>query len=89
MASPAPHLTFRDVLKLPDIRRLWMAQLVSIFGDFLAVFAVFSIVTFDLHGTPFQVAMILVAYFTPIAVIVFWWCCRASTVPARTAPAGT
>ncbi len=52
-----------------SIRRLWIAQLVSIFGDFLAVFAVFAIVTFQLHGTPTQVAMILVAYLLPLAVI--------------------
>ncbi len=51
------------------MRRLWFAQLVSIFGDFLAVFAVFAIVTFQLHGTATQVAMILVAYLLPLAVI--------------------
>ena len=34
-----------------NFRRLWIAQIVSIFGDFLAIFAVFSVVTFDLHGT--------------------------------------
>jgi hypothetical protein len=62
MASPTPHLTFRDVLKIRAVRRLWLAQLVSIFGDFLAIFAVFSLVTFQLHGTPTQVSMILVAY---------------------------
>ena len=52
-----------------SVRRLWIAQLVSIFGDFLAVFAVFAIVTFQLHGTPTQVAMILVAYLLPLAII--------------------
>lgn len=52
-----------------EVRRLWIAQLVSIFGDFLAVFAVFAIVTFQLHGTPTQVAMILVSYLLPLAVI--------------------
>jgi len=69
MASPAPHLTFRDVLKLAAIRRLWMAQLVSIFGDFLAIFAVFSLVTFQLHGTPVQVSFILVAFMLPLAIV--------------------
>ena len=69
MASPAPHLTFRDVLKIRAVRRLWLAQLVSIFGDFLAIFAVFSLVTFQLHGTPTQVSMILVAYMLPLAVV--------------------
>jgi len=69
MASPTPHLTFRDVLKIRSVRRLWIAQLVSIFGDFLAIFAVFSLVTFQLHGTPTQVSMILVAYMLPLAVV--------------------
>ena len=69
MASPAPQLTFRDVLKIRGVRRLWLAQLVSIFGDFLAIFAVFSLVTFQLHGTPTQVSMILVSYLLPLAVV--------------------
>ncbi|HTT65258.1 MAG TPA: MFS transporter [Bryobacteraceae bacterium] len=56
-------------MKIRAVRRLWLAQLVSIFGDFLAIFAVFSLVTFQLHGTPTQVTMILVAYLLPLAVV--------------------
>jgi predicted MFS family arabinose efflux permease len=67
--SSAPQLSHREVFAIPEIRRLWLAQLVSIFGDFLAVFAVFSVVTFQLHGTPTQVSMILVAFLTPLAVV--------------------
>jgi MFS family permease len=63
------QLSFRETLKIQPVRRLWLAQLVSIFGDYLAVFAIFGIVTFQLHGTPFQVSMILVAYLLPMAVI--------------------
>ena len=63
------QLTFREVLRVRAVRRLWLAQLVSIFGDFLAIFAVFSVVTFQLHGTPTQVSMILVAYLIPLAVV--------------------
>jgi predicted MFS family arabinose efflux permease len=59
----------REVLHIPAVRRLWAAQIVSIFGDFLALFAVFAIVTFQLHGSPTQVSMILVAYLLPFAVI--------------------
>ncbi|SPE34851.1 Major facilitator superfamily MFS_1 [Candidatus Sulfopaludibacter sp. SbA3] len=69
MAAPGPQLSFKEVLSVREVRRLWIAQLVSIFGDFLAVFAVFAIVTFQLHGTPTQVAMILVSYLLPLAVI--------------------
>jgi MFS family permease len=69
MASPASTLGFADVLKTPAVKRLWIAQLVSVFGDFLAIFAVFSVVTFQLHGTPTQVTMILVSFLTPLAVV--------------------
>src|SRR5215470_3145137 len=69
MATPASTLGFRDVLKSPAVKRLWFAQVISIFGDFLAIFAIFSVVTFQLHGTPTQVSMILVAFLTPLALI--------------------
>src|SRR5580700_9699983 len=69
MSDAKPQLSFKEVLQLKPVRRLWIAQLVSVFGDYLAVFATFSIVTFNLHGTPFQVSMILVAYLLPMAVI--------------------
>jgi MFS family permease len=69
MATPAPTLGFADVLRTPAVKRLWIAQFVSVFGDFLAIFAVFSVVTFQLHGTPVQVGMILVAFLTPLTVV--------------------
>ena len=69
MSAPAVPLGFRDVLSVRSVRRLWLAQVVSVFGDFLAVFAVFSVVTFQLHGTPTQVSMILVAFLAPFALV--------------------
>jgi MFS family permease len=69
MASPALSLGFRDVLRSPSVKRLWLAQVVSIFGDFLAIFAIFSVVTFELHGTPTQVAMVMVSFMAPLALI--------------------
>jgi DHA3 family macrolide efflux protein-like MFS transporter len=69
MAGSTLPLTFREVLRIRSLRRLWLAQLVSVFGDFLAIFAVFSVVTFQLHGTPTQVSMILVSYLAPLAFI--------------------
>lgn len=69
MSSPTPQLSFRDVLNIRAVRRLWLAQTVSIFGDFLAIFAIYSVVTFQLHGTANQVAMILIAYMIPLAVV--------------------
>jgi MFS family permease len=51
------------------VRRLWIAQIVSGFGDFLAVFAIISVVTFKLHGTATQVAMVLVSFMAPLAIV--------------------
>jgi DHA3 family macrolide efflux protein-like MFS transporter len=67
--TPPAQLTFREVLAILPVRKLWIAQIVSIFGDFLAIFAVFSVVTFEFHGTPNQVSMILVSFLAPLAII--------------------
>jgi MFS family permease len=48
---------------------LWIAQLVSVFGDFLAIFAIIAVVTFKLHGTATEVAMVLVAFMAPFAIV--------------------
>lgn len=69
MATPAAPLSFRDVLRLRPVRRLWIAQIVSVFGDFLAIFAIIAYVTFNLHGTATQVGMVLVAFMAPFAVV--------------------
>jgi DHA3 family macrolide efflux protein-like MFS transporter len=65
---PAP-LTMRDVMRIPMMRRLWYAQTISVFGDFLALFAVISILTFKLHATAQQVTGVQIAYMLPIAVL--------------------
>jgi len=69
MNSAAPQLSFRELLRMRPVRHLWLAQIVSIFGDFLAIFAVYSVVTFKMHGNANQVGMILVAYLLPLAII--------------------
>jgi DHA3 family macrolide efflux protein-like MFS transporter len=69
MPGTTPQLSFREALGIRAVRRLWFAQIVSVFGDFLAVFAVFSVVTFELHGTPVQLALIMVAFLTPFAFV--------------------
>jgi DHA3 family macrolide efflux protein-like MFS transporter len=65
----APLLSFRDVLRLAVMRRLWYAQIVSLFGDFLAIFAVISVVTFRLHATPTWVTGVQIAYLLPLAFL--------------------
>jgi MFS family permease len=59
----------RDVLSIPMLRRLWYAQIISVFGDFLALFAVIGVLTFRLHATAQQVTGVQIAYMLPIAVL--------------------
>ena len=70
---PAPNapnpLSMAEVLRIPTLRRLWYAQIVSVFGDFLALFAVITIMTFKLHATPQQITGINIAYLLPIALL--------------------
>lgn len=67
-APPAP-MTFREVLQLTVMRRVWFAQLVSLLGDFLAIFAVISVVAYRMHGTPQQVTGVQIAYMLPLALL--------------------
>jgi MFS family permease len=69
MATAAPPLTIREVLKIKAVRRLWLAQVVSVFGDFLAIFAVLSYVSFNLHASAAQVTLISVSFMIPFALI--------------------
>ena len=69
VAAPPAPLTMREVLAIPTMRRLWYAQTVSVFGDFLALFAVINFLTFQLHATPRDVTGLQIAYLLPIAVL--------------------
>src|SRR5215472_8073697 len=66
-APPKPNL--REVFVQPVFRTLWLAQFVSVFGDFLALFAVISLITFRWHGTPVQVTTVTMAFVLPMAII--------------------
>ncbi len=66
-SSPAPAP--QTILKHRPFRTLWLAQFVSIFGDFLALFGVISLITFRMHGTAVQVTAVTIAYILPLAVI--------------------
>jgi DHA3 family macrolide efflux protein-like MFS transporter len=65
---PAP-LSMRDVLRIPMLRRLWYAQIISVFGDFLALFAVITVLTFKLHANAQQITGVQIAYMLPIAIL--------------------
>ena len=67
-AAPEP-LSMGAVLRIVPLRRMWYAQIVSVFGDFLALFAVISVMTFRLHATPQQITGIQIAYLLPIAIL--------------------
>jgi MFS transporter, DHA3 family, macrolide efflux protein len=66
--TPVPF-TAKTILKYKPFRTLWLAQFVSVFGDFLALFAVISLITFRWHGTPVQVTTVTIAFVVPMAVI--------------------
>ena len=65
---PEP-LSMRAVLGIPLMRRLWFAQVISVLGDFLALFAVISVLTFRLHASAQQVTGVQISYLLPIALL--------------------
>jgi DHA3 family macrolide efflux protein-like MFS transporter len=67
--APPAALSMREVLRITTMRRLWYAQIVSNFGDFLALFAVIGVLTFKLHATAQQVTGVQISYQVPIAVL--------------------
>ena len=69
-ASTAPvSMSMREVLGIRVMRRLWYAQIVSNFGDFLALFAVIGLLTYKLHASAQQVTGVQISYQVPIAVL--------------------
>jgi DHA3 family macrolide efflux protein-like MFS transporter len=48
---------------------LWLAQVVSILGDFLALFGVINLITFKWHGTPLQLTNVMIAYSIPMGIV--------------------
>ena len=62
-------MSMAAVLRIPVMRRMFYAQIVSVFGDFLALFAVINFLTFRLNATPEQVTGMQICYLLPIAVL--------------------
>ena len=62
-------MSFRDVLRIGVMRRVWYAQVVSLFGDFLALFAVIAVVSFMMHGTANQITGVQISYMLPIVLV--------------------
>jgi MFS family permease len=68
-STPAPAYTLKTILRFKPFRTLWLAQFVSIFGDFLALFGVIALITFRWQGTAVQVTAVTIAYLLPLAII--------------------
>src|SRR5690349_24293088 len=66
--APKPY-TLKTILRFKPFRTLWLAQFVSIFGDFLALFGVIALITFRWHGTAVQVTAVTIAYLLPLAIM--------------------
>jgi Transmembrane secretion effector len=69
MEKPEAPVSFRQVLTNRQFRALWLAQLVSNFGDWLALLALFSFIAFRLNGTPSQIAGMLISFTLPVAIL--------------------
>jgi MFS family permease len=57
------------VLRIPMMRHLWYSQVISVFGDFVALYAVISVLTFKFHATAQQVTNVQLAYLVPVALL--------------------
>jgi MFS family permease len=68
-APPTGPMTFRDVLRIDVMRRVWFAQIISLFGDFLALFAVIAVVSFMMRGNANQITGVQIAYMLPIVFV--------------------
>src|SRR6185312_4057895 len=55
--------------RVTSFRRLWLAQTVSVLGDFLALFAVQVAIVFRLHGSARDVAGVFIALLAPTVVL--------------------
>lgn len=64
----ASEVSFFQVLRNRQFLALWLAQLISSFGDWLALVALFSLVTFRWNASPDQVGGMLLAFVAPVAL---------------------
>jgi DHA3 family macrolide efflux protein-like MFS transporter len=69
LVAKESEITFQHVLKNRRFIRLTLAQLVSTFGDWMAIVAMFSLVAFRMGAAPHQVSWIMISFLAPIAVL--------------------
>jgi MFS transporter, DHA3 family, macrolide efflux protein len=68
-ASGNPQLSMRQTLAIPAFRKLWLAQMVSVFGDFLALYAVLSAMSFRMHASARAITLVSVSFLLPMALV--------------------
>ena len=68
-ATPTTPFTLKTILQHRPFRVLWLAQFISIFGDFLALFGVILMITYRWHGTPLDVVAVTIAFVLPFTVV--------------------
>lgn len=66
---PSPPMTMRQVLAIRPMRRIWYAQIISVLGDFLALYAVLGVMGFQMHATVVQLTWVQISYMAPIAIL--------------------
>ncbi len=69
MKATSSAVSFGQVMKNRQFFAVWLAQFVSNFGDWLALLALFSLVTYRWRGTPYQVAGIFISFAAPFALL--------------------
>lgn len=69
VSPTAPTVGFGQVLKNRQFFALWLANLVSNFGDWLALIALFSLIAFRWKGTPSEVSGMMIAFVIPHALL--------------------
>jgi len=67
--DPSAGFTFGQVLRNRRFLLLWSGQVVSQLGDWLALMALFSLVTFRWQGTPSDVSRVLLFFALPMAIL--------------------
>src|SRR5688572_25776052 len=65
-ASP---VTFRQLIKNRQFVALWVSQLVSNFGDWLAILALFSLIAFKMKSGSYEVAGVMISFIIPMAFL--------------------
>lgn len=69
MDEKAQDVSLKQLFKNKQFSTLWVAQLVSNFGDWIAIMALFSVVAFERKGSPDEVAGIMISFIMPWAFL--------------------